>query len=108
MQIRVQDFSVVTLEIFLTTPMAQAEYMRVPLKFFPLDLSEKYNVQKLVHTNGHVYIKIKKGVYGLNQAAVLAYTQLYDRLKLAGYVPILGSTGMWKHKERKTVFCLCR
>jgi hypothetical protein len=46
-------------------------------------------------------------MYGLKQAAILAYQQLALRLKAADYVPIVGSTGMWKHKSRQTIFCLC-
>ena len=46
-------------------------------------------------------------MYGLKQVVVLAYTPPSDELKLDGCAPILGSTGMWQHKDIKTVFCLC-
>ena len=46
-------------------------------------------------------------MYGLIQAAILAYKQLSERLQAAGYIHIIVSTGMWKHETRQTIFCLC-
>ena len=46
-------------------------------------------------------------MYGLKQAAILAYKQLCKRLQQAGYTPILGSAGMFEHNTRKTKFSLC-
>ena len=46
-------------------------------------------------------------MYELKQAAVLAYENLSTLLKKAGYTPIIGSLGIWTHKTRKTIFCLC-
>ena len=55
----------------------------------------------------YVYFQINKGMYGLKQAAILAYKQLKTNLANFGYHPIPHSVGMWKHKSRKTLFCLC-
>ena len=57
-------------------------------------------------TKGNVFVKIKKGMYGLKQAAILVYEKLSERLQAAGYRPIIASTGMWKHKTRQTIFFL--
>ena len=46
-------------------------------------------------------------MYGLKQAAVLAYNQLVKRLAKNGYFPCLFTTGIWKPKTQKTQFCLC-
>ena len=46
-------------------------------------------------------------MYGLPQAAILAYEQLCDHLATGGYYPIVGTNSMFKHKTRPTVFCLC-
>ena len=46
-------------------------------------------------------------MYGLKQAAVLAFDHLVDNIKDFGYEPIPHTIGMWKHKARKTTFCLC-
>ena len=57
--------------------------------------------------DGNVYIRIKKGMYGLKQAALLAYKKLVNQLAPHGYSPLPFSLGLWTHKTRKTCFCLC-
>ena len=79
--------------------------MKVTLSYFPEDMIKRYNLLTL-ENNGYVLLEINKGMYGLKQAAVLAYTQLSIHLRKSGYRQILGSTGMWKHITRRTVFCL--
>ena len=46
-------------------------------------------------------------MYGLKHASVLAYQNLIKLLTDGGYQHIVGSLGMWKHKTRQTIFCLC-
>ena len=46
-------------------------------------------------------------MYGLKQAAILAYKQLKENLSKHGYYPIPHTVGMWKHTSRPTTFCLC-
>ena len=46
-------------------------------------------------------------MYGLKQAAILAYRKLKEILEKAGYTQIELTTGSWKHEKRKTVFALC-
>ena len=93
-------------DMFLHTPMKKPEYMKVHIKYFPADIIQQYALNNLAH-NGYIYIKIKKGMYGLKQASVLAYQNLTKLLTDGGYQHIVGSLGMWKHKTRKTLFCLC-
>lgn len=93
-------------DIFLHTTMEKPEYMKLPYKYFLVDIQKRYNLENLV-SNDYVYIKIQKEMYGLKQAAVLAYTQVSTLLKKAGYQAIVGSLGMWKHITRKFFFCLC-
>ena len=54
--------------------------MRIHYKHIPLDIRDKYNLQSLLH-NDYIYVCIKKGMYGLKQAAVLAYNNLVKVLK---------------------------
>ena len=93
-------------DMFLCTLMETPEFMKVPYKFFPQDIRIRYNLEEKVH-NGFIYIKCKKGMYGLKQAAVLAHKTLASLLMKADYRPILGSYGLWKHKSRPITFCLC-
>ena len=92
---------------FLASPMEKPEYMRMPLKIMPQDIIDRYNLQDIVADDGYVYIQIVKGMYGLKQAALLAYNELCSFLKPAGYSPIPSSLSMWKHHTRKTIFSLC-
>ena len=94
-------------DYFLATPMSRPEYMKVHIKHFPKDIVEKYNLNNKVSKDGYIYIQIKKGMYGLKQAAVLAYNQLVSKLKIHGYFPSPHTNGIWEHKTRKTRFCLC-
>ena len=82
--------------------MLEQEYMRLHLRHIPEDIQKRYNIDSLVHTDNYVYVKIKKGMYGLKQAAVLAYTNLVAILKDYGYKPCLHTTGLWEHVTRKT------
>ena len=45
-------------------------------------------------------------MYGLKQAAILAYKLIQERLEPAGYFPINESNSIWRHKTRKTIFAL--
>ena len=94
-------------DYFLGSPMSRAEYMKVHLSKFPPDIIAKYNLNEKADSNGYIYIKIKKGMYGLKQAAILAYHQLTKTLEPHGYFPEPHSVGLWSHKTRKTKFCLC-
>ena len=46
-------------------------------------------------------------MYGLRQAALLAYNNLCNILAPHGYYPVMGMVGLWKHKTRNIKFCLC-
>ena len=82
---------------FLATPMAQSEYMKVQYKHIPEDIRKKYNLQHKLTSDNCIYIRIKKGMYGLKQAAILAYNQLKQKLLPHGYSPVIGTVGLWQH-----------
>ena len=65
--------------------MTHMEYMHVIPKHSPLDIIESYNTTKLVALDGYVYIKIKKGIYGLKQATILAYQKIVENLSKYKY-----------------------
>ena len=92
---------------FLSSIMAEPEYMKLHKSELPTDILEQYNATDHMDKNEYVYFQINKGMYGLKQAAILAYKQLKTNLAKFGYHPIPHSNGMWKYKSRKTLFCLC-
>ena len=94
-------------DFFLESTMPTPEYMRIHSKYFPPEMKESYNIEQRIAKDGYVYVKIKKGMYGLKQAAILAYQQLVKRLAPHGYYPVPNTAGLWAHKTRRTVFVLC-
>ena len=92
---------------FLASKMGRPEYMRIQIKSLPQDIIEKYTLLDIAAADGHVYICINKDMYGLKQAALLAYMKLVDHLAPNGYAPLPFSLGLWTHKTKKTTFCLC-
>ena len=94
-------------DMFLHTPMTDPEFMKVLYKYFPHDIRKRYNLDSLVTTDNFIYIKLIRGMYGLKQAALLAYNILSNLLKNEGNFPIVSTSGLWKHTTRKTLFCLC-
>lgn len=67
-------------DFFLATPMEGHEYMRVKYKHIPEDIKKRYNLAEKVTSDDYIYIKIKKGMHGLKQAALLAYNHLQNNL----------------------------
>ena len=94
-------------DFFLATPMEGDEYMRVKYKHIPEDIRIRYNLKTKVTKDNYVFIRIEKGMYGLKQAALLAYNHLKENLAQDGYSPIIGTVGLWKHETRSTNFCVC-
>ena len=72
---------------FLQSTLPEPEYMKINSKYFPENIKNKYNINKIQNNDGFIYRKIQKGMYGLKQAARLAYEQLINNLKQHGYSP---------------------
>jgi hypothetical protein len=53
------------------TPLSRFEYMKMLLSRFLMEIIQKYNINTLA-IDGWVYIEIRKGMYGLKQAGILA------------------------------------
>ena len=78
------------------------ELMCVHSKYFFEHIWQEYNIDELTADDGYVYIKIKKGMYGLKQAALLAYNHLVNILEPFGYYPCPYTTqvyGSIKHAK---------
>jgi hypothetical protein len=56
--------------------------------------------------NGWVYLEIRKGMYGLKQAGLLANQMLQKRLKPFGYYPVRHMTGLWLQNIKLRAFSL--
>ena len=91
---------------YINTPMNRYEYMRMKLDMFPDDVIEEYNLRDKVETNGYVYIKVRKGMYGLSQVGLLAPKVLAKRLAKHGYTQSDVTAGLWTHEWRPICFSL--
>ena len=83
--------------------------MKMKSFIFPPNIIKRYNLDKLVTSDGYIYIyiKIKKGMYGLQEAAILAYDQSAKFLNNYGYSHVQGTADLWKYETKRTTFCLC-
>jgi hypothetical protein len=90
---------------YLGTSLPRFEYMKMLLSRFPEEIVYKYNLDAIA-VEGWVYIEIRKGMYGLKQAGLLANQLLQTRLAPFGYYPARHTPGLWLHKTRPISFSL--
>jgi hypothetical protein len=69
---------------YLGNPLSRFEYMKMLLSCFSEEIVQKYNLNALA-VDGWVYIETRKGMYGLEQAGLLANQLLQTRLAPFGY-----------------------
>ena len=79
-------------DFFLTTPMVRAEYLRIHKRYYLPEFKSMYKLHDKVHKD-YIYCKVKKGMYGLKQAAILASKFLLKWLISDGYQPIPMTNG---------------
>jgi hypothetical protein len=94
-------------DFFLQSHMKIFQYMRVHRRYLPQEVIDEYNLTPAhFDSHGYVYLEIRKGMYGLKEAAILAFEQLRDHLAPFGYHPVRHTPGLWKHDTRPTTFTL--
>ena len=79
--------------------------MRIPLTMLPDHVTQQYQLQGK-EKNGFIYVKIRKAIYGIPQAGVLANNLLKKRLAPLGYYDMPHTPGLWKHVSRPIAFTL--
>jgi hypothetical protein len=90
---------------YLGTPLSRFEYMKMLISRFPEEIIQKYNLNALA-VDGWVYIEIRKCMYALKQAGLLANQLLQARLAPFVYYPAWHTPGLWLHKTRPISFTL--
>ena len=78
MTIDIKDF-------YFMTPMDHYEYFRMKLDLFPQDIIDEYGLCDKVEADGNVFFEVRRGMYGLPQARIIAQELLTKRLHKAGY-----------------------
>ena len=90
MSIDIKDF-------YLCTPMKRYEYFRMKIELFPEDIIQEYDLRNKVDATGNVHCEVRRGMYGLPQAGIIAQELLEKRLLTAGYRQSKVRPGYWKH-----------
>ena len=92
---------------FLDSTMYIYQYMRLHCRYITKEIiNEYYITDDFFDSKGFIYLKIRKWMYGLKEAAILAYKQLRNHLSKFGYVPMKHTPGLWRHESRPTTFTL--
>jgi hypothetical protein len=90
---------------YLTAALDYYEYMKIPLALFPEWIKKQYNLDTHAK-DGFVFLEIRRAVWGLPQAGILANKLLRKRLKPHGYYECINTPGLWRHKTRPITFSL--
>ena len=90
---------------YLSAPLDRFEYMKIPLSLFPQWTKTQYNLD--THAlNNFVYIEMRRAVWGLPQAGILANKLLKKRLAPHGYYKCANTPGLWRHTTSALTFTL--
>ena len=90
---------------YLETPLDRFEYMKMSIDLFPQEFRNAYGLDAKAKS-GHVFMEIRKGMYGLPQSGILANKLLKERLSKKGYFELPHTPGLWKHVSRPVAFTL--
>jgi hypothetical protein len=85
--------------------MEEFEYVRIPIKLIPLDIITQYALIPLV-SDGHIYIEVHKGMFGIPQAGILTNHLLAKQLSPHGYRQTKTTLGLWAHDSLPVTFSL--
>ena len=91
---------------YLNTPMERYEYVRLKLDDVPTEIQIQYGLRDKVDQDGYVHIEVRKRMYGLPQAGILAQQLLEQRLNKHGYFQNKAVPGLWTHETRPISFTL--
>jgi hypothetical protein len=92
-------------KFYLTAALDYYEYMNIPLALFPEWIKTQYNLNTHAR-DGFVFLEIRRAVWGLPQADILANKLLRKRLKSHGYYKCVNTPGLWRHAMRPITFTL--
>ena len=81
-------------KFYLSAPLDRFEYMKIPLALFPQWTSDQYDLAKHA-LHGFVYLEMRRAVWSLPQAGILANKLLRRRLLSHGYYECANTPGLW-------------
>ena len=59
--------------------MSTYRYMKIPLKYITEEIMSEYNLSAIA-SHDYVYVEIRKGMYGLKKAGIIAFQRLVKKL----------------------------
>ena len=83
-----------------------ADIKKIYLKTIPQEIVDAYNLTALVDNQGWIYMCIKKGMYGLKQAGIIANQELVKHMAPFGYHTVKHTPILWIHDIRRKTFSL--
>ena len=86
-------------DFYLQSTLLEAEYISVPFRLIPPDIISDYKLKSKV-SNGNVYARVNKGMYGLPQAGKLVNNDLVQHLAKGGYYPTKYTHGLFTNKTK--------
>ena len=72
----------------------------------PDDIIEEYDLKDEATTDGFIFVEVRKGIYGLPQAGILAEKLLKEQLCAHGYQQSKVTPVFWTHDTRPISFTL--
>ena len=78
---------------YLQSPMKNYQYMSIPLKYFTQEIGDEYDIMNIVDNN-YVFIKIRKVMYDLKEAGILAFNYAVENLAPHGYHLVRYTAGL--------------
>ena len=91
---------------YLNNILPDPEFILVPLKIISQEIIDTYDLKALVEDQGWIYMRIKKGMYGLKQAGIIVNQELVKHMATLGYHPVKHTPGLWVHDSKKKLFSL--
>ena len=93
-------------DFYLNTPLERYEYVKIALVDIPQDIIDEYGLMEKATPDGYVYTEVRKGMYGLPHAGLIAQELLEKRLNKHGYYQDQYIPGLWAHETRNISFTL--
>jgi hypothetical protein len=90
---------------YLTAALEYYKYMKIPLTFFPEWFVEQYKLTRHA-LHGFLHLEMRRAVWGLPQAGILANKCLRQKLKPFGYYKSTNTPGLWLHDTWPILFTL--
>ena len=87
-------------DFYLNTPLKRFEYIKLKMSDVPEEIQREYNLHEKVTEDGHVYVEVRRGMYGLPQARLIAQEELEQRLNKNGYYQSKLVPGLWLQEWR--------